>query len=146
MPIVPAITDHEIPSILEAAAAAGAQTAGFTVMRLPGAVAGLFEAWLDRHFPDRKEKVLHRIRDLRRRDEFSFSSSQETATPAQQFSHLLREGPALGMHTIAWCDTAISVDRTIDRGSLRGGRYSNARRELLFRYSAMSAAVTEPYN
>jgi DNA repair photolyase len=64
-PIVPAITDHEIPSILEAAAAAGAQTAGFTVMRLPGAVAGLFEAWLDRHFPDRKEKVLHRIRDLR---------------------------------------------------------------------------------
>jgi DNA repair photolyase len=64
-PVVPAITDHEIPRILEAAAAAGARWAGYTVMRLPGAVAGLFEAWLERHYPDRKEKVLHRIRELR---------------------------------------------------------------------------------
>jgi len=64
-PIVPAITDHEVPKILEAAAAAGAGTAGYTVMRLPGAVAGLFEAWLDEHFPDRKEKVLARVRELR---------------------------------------------------------------------------------
>ncbi len=64
-PIVPAITDHEIPRILEAAAAAGAQAAGFTVVRLPGAVAGLFEAWLERHFPDRRDKVLNRIREMR---------------------------------------------------------------------------------
>ena len=64
-PIVPALTDHEIPRILEAAAAAGAQAAGYTVMRLPGAVAGLFEGWLDRHFPDRRDKVLERIRSLR---------------------------------------------------------------------------------
>jgi DNA repair photolyase len=64
-PVVPAITDHEIPRILEAAAAAGAQAAGYTMLRLPGAVAGLFEAWLERHFPDRREKVLHRIRELR---------------------------------------------------------------------------------
>jgi DNA repair photolyase len=64
-PVVPAITDHEIPTILAAAAAAGARWAGFTVMRLPGAVAGLFERWLDEHFPDRKEKVLNRVRELR---------------------------------------------------------------------------------
>ena len=64
-PIVPAITDHEIPRILEAAAAAGAQWAGYVVMRLPGAVAGLFESWLEEHFPDRKEKVLSRVRELR---------------------------------------------------------------------------------
>lgn len=64
-PIVPAITDHEIPKILEAAAAAGARTAGYVMMRLPGAVAGLFEEWLERHFPDRKEKVLNRVRELR---------------------------------------------------------------------------------
>ena len=64
-PIVPAITDHEIPKILEAAAAAGASSAGYVMMRLPGAVAGLFEEWLERHFPDRKEKVLNRVRDLR---------------------------------------------------------------------------------
>src|SRR3954452_17110324 len=64
-PVVPAITDHEMPKILEAAAAAGARTAGYVVMRLPGAVAGLFERWLHEHFPDRKEKVLNRVRDLR---------------------------------------------------------------------------------
>jgi DNA repair photolyase len=64
-PVVPAITDHEIPAILEAAAAAGARAAGYTVMRLPGAVAGLFAAWLERNFPERREKVLHRIRELR---------------------------------------------------------------------------------
>ena len=64
-PVVPAITDHEIPAILEAAAAAGARAAGYTMLRLPGAVAGLFDAWLERHFPDRREKVLHRIREMR---------------------------------------------------------------------------------
>jgi len=64
-PVVPAITDHEMPKILEAAAAAGATSAGYVVLRLPGAVAGLFEEWLERHFPDRKDKVLNRVRDLR---------------------------------------------------------------------------------
>src|SRR5215210_1121570 len=64
-PVVPAITDHEMPKILEAAAAAGATSAGYVVLRLPGAVTGLFEEWLERHFPDRKEKVLNRLRDLR---------------------------------------------------------------------------------
>jgi len=64
-PIVPAITDHETAKILEAAASAGATSAGYVVMRLPGAVAGLFEEWLERNFPDRKDKVMNRIRDLR---------------------------------------------------------------------------------
>jgi DNA repair photolyase len=64
-PVVPAITDHEVPKILEAAAAAGAQTAGYVMLRLPGAVAGLFERWLEEHFPDRKDKVLNRVREMR---------------------------------------------------------------------------------
>ena len=64
-PVVPGITDHEVPKILEAAAAAGAQTAGYVMLRLPGAVAGLFEKWLEEHFPDRKDKVLNRVREMR---------------------------------------------------------------------------------
>lgn len=64
-PVVPAITDHEMPAILRAARDAGAVSAGFVVLRLPWAVAPLFERWLDEHFPDRKEKVLNRIRDIR---------------------------------------------------------------------------------
>ena len=64
-PVVPAITDHEIMPILTAARDAGAQSAGFVVLRLPWAVAPLFERWLEEHFPDRKDKVLNRVRDLR---------------------------------------------------------------------------------
>jgi DNA repair photolyase len=64
-PIIPGLTDHEVPKILEACAKAGAQFAGYTIVRLPWAVAPLFEHWLEEHFPDRKEKVLGRIRHLR---------------------------------------------------------------------------------
>src|SRR5438477_1555753 len=64
-PIIPGLTDHEAPKILEACAKAGAQFAGYTIVRLPWAVAPLFEHWLEEHFPDRKEKVLGRIRNLR---------------------------------------------------------------------------------
>ncbi len=64
-PVIPALTDHEMPSILAAAAAAGAARARWVLLRLPGAVAGLFESWLERHEPGRRAKVLGRIRDLR---------------------------------------------------------------------------------
>src|SRR5881409_2016092 len=64
-PIIPGLTDHEVPKILEACAEAGAQFAGYTIVRLPWAVAPLFEHWLEEHFPDRKEKVLGRIRHMR---------------------------------------------------------------------------------
>ncbi|HUP60042.1 MAG TPA: PA0069 family radical SAM protein [Thermoanaerobaculia bacterium] len=64
-PVVPALTDHEMPAILKAARDAGAKWAGFVVLRLPWAVAPLFEKWLEEHFPDRKDKVLNRVRDLR---------------------------------------------------------------------------------
>src|SRR6266550_9087500 len=64
-PVIPGLTDHEMPSILAAATKAGARFAGHVVLRLPYAVAPLFEQWLARHFPDRKEKVLNRIRAIR---------------------------------------------------------------------------------
>jgi DNA repair photolyase len=64
-PIIPGLTDHEMPAILRACAGAGAQFAGYTIIRLPFAVAPLFERWLDEHFPERKAKVLSRIRAIR---------------------------------------------------------------------------------
>jgi len=64
-PVIPAITDHEMPRIIAAVAEAGAVSAGFVPVRLPWAVAPLFENWVERHFPDRKEKVLSRIREMR---------------------------------------------------------------------------------
>ena len=64
-PVIPGLTDHELPRLIGAAAEAGARFAGYVTLRLPHAVAPLFEQWLDRHFPDRKEKVLNRLREMR---------------------------------------------------------------------------------
>jgi DNA repair photolyase len=64
-PVIPGLTDHELPSIIAAAVDSGARRAGYIALRLPLAVAPLFEQWLARHFPDRKEKVLNRIRGIR---------------------------------------------------------------------------------
>jgi len=64
-PVIPGLTDHEIPSIIQAASEAGARHAGYVVVRLPHGVKELFERWLEDHFPDRKKKVLNRIRGIR---------------------------------------------------------------------------------
>jgi DNA repair photolyase len=64
-PVIPGLTDHEMPAILDAAARCGARFAGYVPLRLPYAVKDLFENWLCDHFPDRKEKILGRIRSLR---------------------------------------------------------------------------------
>ncbi|MCS6806127.1 MAG: PA0069 family radical SAM protein [Acidobacteriota bacterium] len=64
-PIIPGLTDHEIPSVLAAAANAGARFAGYTIVRLPLAVAPLFEQWLEQHFPRRKQKVLNHLRSMK---------------------------------------------------------------------------------
>lgn len=64
-PVIPGLTEHEIPAILKAAAAAGARQAGYTVLRLPYAVKEIFERWLSEYYPQRKDKVLNRIRKLR---------------------------------------------------------------------------------
>ena len=64
-PVIPGLTDHEMPSILKAAAEAGARHAGFTVLRLPYGVKDLFGTWLGDHFPDKKERVLSQVREVR---------------------------------------------------------------------------------
>jgi DNA repair photolyase len=64
-PVIPGLTDHEVPALLEAAAGAGARFAGHVMLRLPYGVKGLFESWLERHFPERKQKVLNKILSVR---------------------------------------------------------------------------------
>ncbi|UYL10569.1 PA0069 family radical SAM protein [Bdellovibrio sp. SKB1291214] len=64
-PMILGLTDHEMPAILKAAADAGATSAGYTMLRLPHAVAPLFEEWLDVHRPLRKNKVIEAVKDVR---------------------------------------------------------------------------------
>ena len=64
-PVIPAINDHEIPNIIAAVASAGAGWATKVMLRLPHGVAPLFTEWLDRHFPERRKKVLSKVRSMR---------------------------------------------------------------------------------
>ena len=64
-PVIPALTDHEMEAILNAGAGAGALAASWILLRLPLEVAPLFHDWLDRHCPDRAERVRARLREMR---------------------------------------------------------------------------------
>jgi DNA repair photolyase len=64
-PVIPGLNDEEIPRILEAARKAGAQSAAWVLVRLAAPLDLLFERWLEEHFPERKSRVLNRIRDTR---------------------------------------------------------------------------------
>jgi DNA repair photolyase len=64
-PTIPGLNDHEAPAILKAAADAGACTAGYVTLRLPFAVKDLFVEWLQTHYPNKLERVLGRLRDVR---------------------------------------------------------------------------------
>ncbi len=75
-PVIPFINDDAMEHILQESKAAGAHYASYTVIRLPWEVKTLFEDWLNAHFPDRAQRVLHRIEDLRngRRNDPNFGS------------------------------------------------------------------------
>ncbi len=64
-PMIPALTDHELEAILIRARKAGATHAGYILLRLPLELKELFEEWLATHYPDRKRRVLNRLREMR---------------------------------------------------------------------------------
>ncbi len=64
-PVIPFINEPEIERVLEAAAEAGARQAHYTLLRLPWEVAPLFIQWLQAHFPDRADRVMNRLREMR---------------------------------------------------------------------------------
>ena len=64
-PVIPGLTDHEMPNIMASAARAGARYAGFVPLRLPHVVGHLFEQWLSQHYPTKKNKILNRIKAMR---------------------------------------------------------------------------------
>ncbi|CAG4920581.1 PA0069 family radical SAM protein [Paraburkholderia saeva] len=64
-PVIPFVTEPDMERVLEACAEAGASSASFIVLRLPWEVAPLFKGWLAAHFPDRADRVMSRVRDMR---------------------------------------------------------------------------------
>lgn len=64
-PVIPGLTDHEIPQIIEKAVEAGAKYAGYVMLRLPFGVKDIFTNWLEQHYPGKKSKVLNRVMSVR---------------------------------------------------------------------------------
>jgi S-DNA-T family DNA segregation ATPase FtsK/SpoIIIE len=82
--------------------------------------------------------ALQRYRALRKADDaFAFSGGDEAKAPdpGKQFAEILREGPPNGVHVIAWADTAVALDRTLDRQSMR--EFDN---RVLFQMSAADSS------
>jgi DNA repair photolyase len=134
-PIIPGLTDHEVPGILETCAKAGAQFAGYTIVRLPWAVAPLFEHWLEEHFPDRKEKVLGRIRDLRGGEKLNSSKWGARIQGEGVFAEQIRS-----MFEVACRRAGMN-----GRPKLSTSRFRRAREQLsLFETSNPPPAVASP--
>lgn len=70
-PMIPFINDSELEKIIEASAKAGAVGASYIILRLPWEVNPLFQEWLVAHFPDRAQRVMNRIRDMRDGKDYS---------------------------------------------------------------------------
>ncbi|HUA23943.1 MAG TPA: PA0069 family radical SAM protein [Steroidobacteraceae bacterium] len=88
-PVIPALTDHEMESILEAAAQAGARWAGYVLLRLPHEVKDLFREWLAAHYPDRADHVMSVVRQMRGGKDYDSSfGTRMSGTGA--FAELLR--------------------------------------------------------
>lgn len=85
-PIIPVLTEHEIEDVLEAAHAAGASVAGYTLLRLPWEVKDLFREWLAEHFPDRAEHVMSQLRAMRggRDNDPQFGTRMHATGPVAQ--------------------------------------------------------------
>jgi DNA repair photolyase len=124
-PVVPALTDHEMPRILERAAAAGATSAGYVMLRLPHGLKSLFESWLDAHEPQRKAKVLARVRALSGGKLYDSSwTTRQTGSGvfAEQVAQMFRA--ACARHGLNQRRTEISADafrrppRAGDQGDL----------------------------
>ncbi|NVH74258.1 PA0069 family radical SAM protein [Paraburkholderia sp. JPY432] len=74
-PVIPFVTEPDMERVLQACAEAGASNASYIVLRLPWEVAPLFKDWLSAHFPDRAERVMNRVHDMRGGKDYDSSFS-----------------------------------------------------------------------
>jgi DNA repair photolyase len=75
-PIIPFVTEPELEKVLEAAHDAGAISAHYVVLRLPHEVSPLFQEWLQAHFPERAQRVMNRVREMRGGKDYDSDFSQ----------------------------------------------------------------------
>jgi DNA repair photolyase len=113
-PVIPGLNDEELPSILREASMRGAKWAGYTILRLPYSVQELFVDWLKREFPERAERIMNRIMDVRngRMNDSNFSTRMKgTGEIAHSIEQLFRAScKKYGLNSVY---TSLSSERFI---------------------------------
>ncbi len=113
-PLIPGLNDHELEDLLEAAKEAGAQWAGYTIIRLPLEVSGLFREWLDTAFPDRAARIMRHIRDMNGGRDYDPDWSR-AKTPRSVFAKLVEERFSKAAKRIGISTDAPKLDPTLFR-------------------------------
>jgi len=119
-PVIPALTDHELERILEAAREAGATAAHYILLRLPGEVKDLFAQWLEAHAPAKAKHVLSRLSQARRgkRDDADFGRRFTGSGPD---ATLLAQRFAVAARRLGFAERGVDLDTTRFRPPPRPG-------------------------
>ena len=116
-PMIPALNDHELEAILIRARQAGATHASYILLRLPLELKELFEEWLATHYPDRKRRVLNRLREMRGGELYK-SGFGDRMRGTGQAAKLLRERFAIAKRQQGYSTEPTLLDaRRFERGA-----------------------------
>jgi DNA repair photolyase len=125
-PVIPFVTEPDMERVMEACAEAGATSASYIVLRLPWEVAPLFKDWLAAHFPDRADRVMGRVRDMRGGKDYDSDFAKRMKGEGlwadmlnQRFHNAARR---LGMNERHRGILDMSAVRKIERKDLRAGK------------------------
>ncbi|MDR7102574.1 PA0069 family radical SAM protein [Croceicoccus sp. BE223] len=108
-PVIPAVTDHFMESIVARAGAVGVNSVNWIMLRLPHEVSPLFREWLDVHFPDRAAKVMHMVQAMRggRDNEPNFHAR---FNPQGVFADLFRQRFRLAVRRAGIAQKQVALD------------------------------------
>lgn len=128
-PVIPGLTDHEIEAILHAAREAGAQTAWWSLLRLPHEVHALFEDWLARHRPNHAARVMRQLSEMRggRANDPRFGSRFRGSGP---MAALLSRRFKLARKRLGYADSLPALDCTLFTPPLREKKHDTAQLSL----------------
>jgi DNA repair photolyase len=133
-PVIPFVTEPDMERVMEACAEAGATSASYIVLRLPWEVAPLFKDWLAAHFPDRADRVMGRVRDMRGGKDYDSDFAKRMKGEGlwadmlnQRFHNAARR---LGMNERHRGILDMSGVRKIERKDLRAGKADSPQLKL----------------
>ncbi|MDR9437611.1 MAG: PA0069 family radical SAM protein, partial [Thiohalophilus sp.] len=119
-PIIPVLNDSEIEQLLDECAAAGAESAGYVILRLPHELKELFVQWLQEHYPLKAEHVMNRVRDLRGGREYQ-SNFGERMRGSGQYAELIAHRFALACKKQGLNRRSLDLDCSKFRVPLKSG-------------------------